>query len=222
MYAYTLSDCKKQSDIKQESQGVYNFSNIRYAAPPIGDLRFRAPIPPEQNRTTVQKGDVGRICPQADPLWETSITPNFVMDYLDNKKFNGSSDISSYQYKPTKQDPRATEDCLFLDVVVPQKIFLKANHKKPKLAPVLVWIYGGGYTMGEKSSSDASGLIKRSFDDDREGIVYVALNYRVSLTEKFARGLLTIVVGCLWLASWVLSYRKRHCKCCPPRSTTRS
>lgn len=102
------------------------------------------------------------------------------MSYLNNEEFNGSTDISSYPYEPKKQDPRATEDCLFLDVVVPKKIFDKASDEKPKLAPVLVWIYGGGFTLGEKSNSDASGLIKRSFDDNGEGIVYVALNYRVS------------------------------------------
>lgn len=87
-------------------------------------------------------------------------------------------------------DPRTTEDCLFLDVVVPQKIFDRAKqhtdhgqHKsfvpKHKLAPVLVWIYGGGYVGGEKSSNDPTGLIERS-QVVGDGVVYVALNYRVS------------------------------------------
>ena len=50
--------------------GFYNFSNVRYAAPPTGDLRFRPPQPPAQNRGEVQTGDVGRICAQASPAWE--------------------------------------------------------------------------------------------------------------------------------------------------------
>ncbi|GAB1191528.1 hypothetical protein APSETT444_000707 [Aspergillus pseudonomiae] len=39
-----------------ETTGLYNFSNIRYAAPPLGNLRFRAPLPPKVNRAEVQTG----------------------------------------------------------------------------------------------------------------------------------------------------------------------
>lgn len=56
-------------------------------------------------------------------------------------------------------DPRTTEDCLFLDVLVP-KVFDKARNGTK--VPVLVWIYGGGYTYGDKSADNASGLIRRS------------------------------------------------------------
>lgn len=74
-----------------------------------------------------------------------------------------------------------------MDVVVPKKIFDRAQNKpyvpNCKLAPVLVWIYGGGYTMGDKSESDASGLVHRSTVSG-DGIVYVAMNYRVSLTAS--------------------------------------
>lgn len=98
-------------------------------------------------------------------------------------KFNQSTNISSYPYVPEKMDPRTTEDCLFLDVVVPKKIFDRAQNKsfvpKQSLAPVLVWIYGGGYTMGEKSEYDPSGLIQQSMVVG-DGIIYVAMNYRVS------------------------------------------
>jgi acetyl esterase/lipase len=40
-------------------------------------------------------------------------------------------------------DPRTTEDCLFLDVIAPETIFNQNTS-----APVLVWIYGGGYVNG--------------------------------------------------------------------------
>lgn len=174
----------------QSTSGLYNFSNIRYAAPPLGDLRFRAPVLPKQNRTHVQTGDVGRICPQASTIWEDDIEPAFLLSLLYNTTFTKSTNISSYPYEPAKMDPRTTEDCLFLDVVVPQKIFDRAKqhtdhgqHKsfvpKHKLAPVLVWIYGGGYVGGEKSSNDPTGLIERS-QVVGDGVVYVALNYRVS------------------------------------------
>src|SRR6266536_6503747 len=43
---------------------LYNFSNIRYAAPPLGDLRFSAPVPPTGRNTTVNDGQSRAICPQ--------------------------------------------------------------------------------------------------------------------------------------------------------------
>ncbi|KAJ5220529.1 hypothetical protein N7468_009733 [Penicillium chermesinum] len=144
------------------TQGLYNFSNIRYAAPPVGDLRFRAPVWPEENRTHIQDGSRGRVCPQATPLWEQYIELPFVESVLNGSKFNQSTNISSYPYIPGKQDPRTTEDCLFLDVVVPRKIFHRGqnNTLNKGLAPVLVWIYGGGTVVGD-------------------GIVFVAINYRL-------------------------------------------
>ena len=79
------------------------------------------------------------------------------------------------------QDPRTTEDCLFLDVVVPQSNFEKACNTTNNTsgAPVLVWIYGGGYTFGEKSGNNAAGLIKASQANDTDGIIFVSLNYRL-------------------------------------------
>lgn len=155
---------------------------------------------PTQNRTHVQTGDVGRICPQASTIWEDDIEPAFLLSLLYNTTFSASTNISSYTYEPDKMDPRTSEDCLFLDVVVPKRIFDHAqqntdrgNHHKPfvpknKLAPVLVWIYGGGYVGGEKSSNNPTGLIQRS-QIVGDGIVYVALNYRVSFDGCFDQAL---------------------------------
>jgi carboxylesterase type B len=63
------------------------------------------------------------------------------------------------------------EDCLFLDVVVPGK----ALRGEAKL-PVLNWIYGGAYILGNKDGMyDGTPLVKGS----RGGFVYVAGNYRL-------------------------------------------
>ena len=79
------------------------------------------------------------------------------------------------------QDPRTTEDCLFLDIVVPKSNFQKATNTSNNTcgAPVLVWIYGGGYTAGEKSAYNAAGLINASQVNDTDGIIFVSLNYRL-------------------------------------------
>lgn len=151
---------------------------------------------------------MGKICPQAAPLWSTTAEEAFLLSYFYNTSFPLSTNISSYEYKPAKQDPRTTEDCLFLDVIVPKKIFERSKGEaaafRKNLAPVLVWIYGGGYVGGEKSSSDPTGLIQRSQQGNNDGVVYVALNYRVSQRHIFrrCRENTNFLVGCIWLAWW--------------------
>jgi len=117
---------------------VYNFSNIRYAQPPVGDLRWAAPVPPTGRNPQVQTGNVEHICPQAVPAW-TAIAQNFTLAYVQGLPFNFSAaeaalqaDLESGHGPPV--DPRTSEDCLFLDVFVPKAIF-----EKQLKAPVLVW-----------------------------------------------------------------------------------
>ena len=103
-----------------------------------------------------------------------------------------SQNISNYTIPPPPptlsapgvpvRDPRETEDCLFLDIVVPQRIFAK---KSGPGAPVLVWIYGGGFTLGDKASALSSGspatLVSRSLEEGQEGVIFLAMNYRLGL-----------------------------------------
>lgn len=148
----------------------YYFNNIRYAAPPLGENRFRAPQPPAVNRSEIQTGDQRRICPQASPAWQ-AIANDFVPEYLTGQtEFNQSSFNTSSSGSSSTPNPAETEDCLFLDVVVPQSILRRSGRGYG--APVLVWIYGGGYTAGSKSGSgDPAGLIARSQDNGDDGVI---------------------------------------------------
>lgn len=76
-------------------------------------------------------------------------------------------------------NPSETEDCLFLDVKVPDFVFREPSGSSEKL-PVLVWVYGGGYTGGYKTQYPPAGLLSQSHTGNGRGLVYVALNYRVS------------------------------------------
>lgn len=104
-------------------------------------------------------------------------------DQLVREHANRSSPASS-------SDPRVTEDCLFLDVIVPKKVFdRRGTHAG---APVLVWIHGGGYIVGEKTGFgryDPAGMIRASQDAGDDGFVYVTVNYRVSHTLPQAHNL---------------------------------
>jgi carboxylesterase type B len=165
-------------DKLQATGGYYSFSNIRYAAPPVGDLRFAAPQAPAVDRSQVQTGSVNRICPQANPAWEI-IAGQWIPEYLlENKTSFTMSDFNLTIPSSNSSAATATgetEDCLFLDVVVPEGIF-----NSNKQHPVLVWIYGGGYTAGSKSGSgNPAGLLERSQLDNSSGVIYVAMNYRL-------------------------------------------
>ncbi|OOF91736.1 hypothetical protein ASPCADRAFT_153928 [Aspergillus carbonarius ITEM 5010] len=158
----------------------YNFSNVRYASPPTGDNRFHIPQSPSTDRTVVQDGMGGRICPQASPIWQTAIARDFVDNYLNGIPFNRSTDVLDYPYRPEPRDPRETEDCLFLDILVPARIMLRASDpvRGPRV-PVIVWFHGGGYTTGDKSQfPGASGLMQRSMGFG-DGVVFVSVNYRL-------------------------------------------
>ena len=160
----------------------YNFSNIRYAAPPTGEHRFRVPQAPKTDRSTIQTGLPDRICPQANPAW-LSTAEQFLALYLAGQThFNASSfNTSDPAGEMPPEDPRTTEDCLFLDVVVPKAIFDNAG--KDSGAPVLVWIYGGGYTTGSKSSwGNPAGLLARSEEDGQSGIIVSPLGIETCCT----------------------------------------
>lgn len=176
--------------------GLYNFSNIRYAAPPTGENRFAAPQPPAKNRSTIQFNRPEPVCPQAGPLWGLTVQ-DFLADYFAGERSFNRSDFESplpagfsldninlHSLNTSiipPADPRTTEDCLFLDVIVPQSIFNKKKSKKNRRgAAVLVWIYGGGYTGGSKTGGfNPTGLLARSEDNGDDGVIYVAINYRL-------------------------------------------
>ncbi|KAI7070012.1 hypothetical protein KC352_g42657, partial [Hortaea werneckii] len=82
----------------------YHFTNIRYAAPPLGYNRFRAPQPPAVNRSQVQTGLENRICPQANPDWR-GIATEFVPQYLLGKTEFNQSDFSSAEDSSSSSSP---------------------------------------------------------------------------------------------------------------------
>ncbi|KAF2263515.1 alpha/beta-hydrolase [Lojkania enalia] len=173
------TDYSSHQTCPNETVGFYNFSNIRYAAPPV---RFAPPEAPKKNRKSVNTGNVGRICPQASPSWgllsSQFITRNFLG--LPNNITTPFSPPGAKWSRPVPTpDPRASEDCLFLDVYVPKDILALAGNDETCGAPVLVWIYGGGYTAGEKSVYNPAGLLAASGNGTDGNVIYVALNYRL-------------------------------------------
>ncbi|KAK1253983.1 hypothetical protein MKX08_007978 [Trichoderma sp. CBMAI-0020] len=169
-----------------ETYKAYNFTNIPFAEPPLGALRFNAPIPPKGRKLGIQNGSVGKVCPQATPKWlamSTLFNAAFANHQLPFNVTEANEALS--KLPPLPQDGRTTEDCLVLDVLVPQKVFdtrttSKKGVRPTKGAPVLVWIYGGGYVLGDKTMfGTPNDLMAATQTNGSNGAIWVAMNYRL-------------------------------------------
>ncbi|KAI0394859.1 carboxylesterase family protein [Xylariaceae sp. FL0594] len=182
----------------------YNFTNIRFGQPPVGNLRWAAPKAPlktkESYATIVDGSEQGGNCPQVGPCWLTTQAA-FTEAYLigDAFNFNATNDkiyangSCSTPLPLSARDPLESEDCLFLDVMVPRTIFNKRHSAK---APVLVYIFSGGFTFGAKNNfgpfgGSSAGLLSSSRISSPDGLIYVAINYRLGALgwmfgDKFA------------------------------------
>ena len=111
--------------------------------------------------------------PQRLPAWQGE---------RDASRFG--SDCAQMGFAPgartMSMSPTSSEDCLYLNVWRPSGAASGAK------LPVMVWIYGGGFTGGSSSSSFTSGT-----QFAKQGVVLVAANYRVGRFGFFAFPALT-------------------------------
>lgn len=153
--------------------GLTVYRGIPFAAPPVGELRWRPPQP-------AAKWDGVRKTVQFAP---------------DPYQGDGKGKVS--------------EDCLYLNVWTPAKT---ANEG----IPVLVWIYGGGFSFGSTSTPTHNGEHLA-----RKGVVLVSINYRVGplgflahpdLSAESPRkvsgnyGLLDLLAGLRWVQKNIAAF----------------
>jgi para-nitrobenzyl esterase len=138
------------------SHGLEVYKGIPFAAPPVGKLRWRPPQPPAAWQGVRKADSFGAPCMQ-------SKSPERLGPWT--------------RVFLSKMEP--SEDCLYLNIWTAAK-------RPKKLLPVMVWIYGGGFTSGAGSVEiyDGSALA-------RKGVVVVNANYRVGALGFFANPALT-------------------------------
>lgn len=123
------------SGVPGDSAGVAVYMGIPYAAPPVGDLRWKKPQPVTAWQGTRDCSQPGNIGPQP-----------------------GSSHGSFY-WKEFYQDgtPPQSEDCLYLNV------WTAAPADTARRLPVMVWIHGGGLVngYGTEIEFDGNALAKK-------------------------------------------------------------
>ena len=71
-----------------------------------------------------------------------------------------------------------SEDCLYVNVYKP------ADAVRDARLPVMVWIYGGGFTGGSSNQYEGTNFVKK-------GVVYVSFNYRLGRAGWFSHPALT-------------------------------
>ncbi|KAI5200239.1 hypothetical protein AUEXF2481DRAFT_82451 [Aureobasidium subglaciale EXF-2481] len=143
----------KYQGVKDALLGTTNFYGLYYAAAPVGQRRWRAPIPIEHSNnytdSVIDATAPGPRCYQSGPEWAVR-TPIFASAVT-----AAANNISN-------------EDCLLLDVIVPSAPVSTS-------LPVLISIHGGGYTLGSAATFPGNELVNHS-----EGaMISVQIQYRL-------------------------------------------
>ncbi|MBD1363319.1 carboxylesterase family protein [Mucilaginibacter sp. ZT4R22] len=150
------TDAGQISGTESNDVSVHIYKGIPFAAPPVGDLRWKAPQP-------VRSWDGVKACTE------------FSKSPMQGKP----NEFGVYTREFLIKDEPLSEDCLYLNV------WTGAAAPSEK-RPVLVWIYGGGFSSGGANVPiyDGEALAKK-------GIILVSINYRVGIFGFFAHPELT-------------------------------
>ena len=139
------------------------FEGIPYAAPPVGKLRWREPQKPTSWDGTRDATKPGSACVQSAAGLDPFFAPL----------------AATYGGNYTAQPVASSEDCLYLNVWVP-------NWPAKAALPVMVWLHGGSNRAGSgtQSTYDGDALVSH-------GVILVTVNYRLGAMGFFSHPDLT-------------------------------
>jgi para-nitrobenzyl esterase len=144
------------------------FKGIPYAAPPLGENRWRAPQPAAKWDGVRNANAFGAPCAAGAPFGGRG----------GGGARGGARGAAPAQAPPASaeppREPARSEDCLYLNVWTSAT---SVNDKRP----VMLWIYGGGFTGGSGGMAwyDGENLAAK-------GPVIVTINYRLGSLGFFA------------------------------------
>lgn len=105
---------------------------------------------------------------------------NIATDVLSGETITGTDWGNFTASDITPVDPRTSEDCLFLDLLVPETTF--SNKDTENRSPVLLFIHGGGFVQASKAAYGyGDGLLESDFLKNHRDIIYISINYRLGL-----------------------------------------
>lgn len=135
--------------------GVHSFLGIRYAAPPVGPLRFLPPRAPTPWTTIADCSSYG--APAMQIAGGTIAAPASDFGMQMSQVFTTPSELKI-----------ENEDCLYLNVWTPG-----TDHQR---RPVMIWIHGGGFAFGSSGQPiyNCEGLARHG------DVVAVSMNHRLN------------------------------------------
>ncbi|CAH8452054.1 unnamed protein product [Heterobilharzia americana] len=136
-------------DIDGKQIKVNRFLGIPYAVPPTGKLRFAPPVQHPGWQGVRDAIQLPATC------WQ------YIFEGFDANNPAGRMWINNTEM---------SEDCLYLNVWTPTNA---ASSKRP--LPVMVWIYGGGFTSGSANLQVYNGAILSA----TQNVIIVSMQYRV-------------------------------------------
>ena len=144
--------------------GVRVFKGIPFAAPPLGENRWRAPQPAAKWEGVRKADAFGAPCIAGAPAAPRG----------GGRGAAGSGCGACPRRSSSAREPARSEDCLYANV------WTSANNANDR-RPVMVWIYGGGFTGGSGGMAwyDGENLASK-------GPVIVTFNYRLGAFGFFA------------------------------------
>ncbi|HIF97209.1 MAG TPA: carboxylesterase [Myxococcales bacterium] len=130
-----------------DEHGVHTWLGIPFAQAPVGQLRWQAPRPPLPWTERREALGFGAECIQFAGPVGSEAEPGSVV---------------------------GSEDCLFLNIFAPARGPSEGDPRSPGL-PVMVWIHGGGNTVGSARPYNGSALARQ------ERVIVVTLQYRLGV-----------------------------------------
>lgn len=159
---FNLAQGQIQSGVDRDNPGILQINGIPFAAPPIGDMRWRPPAQPVAWDGVRDGAGFGAECMQS-----RAGSAEFLNDLLNGMGLNAVQRHLAMISLQSGPPPVESEDCLFLNVRT-------ANAGGDRLQPVMVWIHGGSHQTGAGSQSiyQANQLVENE-------VVLVTINYRL-------------------------------------------
>ncbi len=172
------NDAEVLAHFDDESE-LFIFRGIPYAKPPVGNLRWKSPVPVERkNQIDARSFKPGCM--------QDTYTTDWYHDVIDSF----GQDKSLFQHVEN-----VSEDCLYLNIWTSS---VNKNEKKP----VMVWVHGGADTGGWSYEPDYLGhhLAKKD-------VVVVSIGYRLNVFGFFKHPEMTEETGNFGLEDEILALK---------------
>ena len=187
-YSPAVAEASETSSVeigKTKYIGIYDtennqfiFRGIPYAKPPIGELRWKSPVPLSTDPNIINAQSFKPACMQDEytTVWYQDVA----------ELFGNPRDV--FQHVDA-----VSEDCLYLNIWTNS---LDQTNKKP----VMVWVHGGADTGGWSYEPNYLGHHLASKD-----VVVVSINYRLNIFGFFAHPQMSNQTGNFGLEDEILA-----------------